>query len=99
MKVFSIVLFIAQGLLLSQIAHGKTPALPAILMDSPGQISLDGHIEYLEDQEGILTIKNVAVSPNFINAGQDTPNFGFTDSVYWFQFFNLPTTPIKASCS
>jgi signal transduction histidine kinase len=86
MRMFSIVLFIAQGLLLSQIAHGQTPALPAILLDNSGQISLNGHIEYLEDKEGILTIDEVAVSRNFIDAGEDAPNFGFTDSVYWFQF-------------
>jgi signal transduction histidine kinase len=63
------------------------PALPsAILVENPGQASLSSHIEYLEDKEGTLTIHEVATSSEFTDAGEDTPNFGFTDSVYWFRF-------------
>jgi two-component system, NtrC family, sensor kinase len=86
MRIFSTLLFIAQGLLLSQAAYGQATLSPAVLLENPGQISLNGRIEYLEDKEGILTIDEVVVSRNFIDAGEDAPNFGFTDSVYWFRF-------------
>jgi signal transduction histidine kinase len=86
MRIFSTLLFIAQGLLLSQAAYGQATLPPAVLLDSPGQVSLNGHIEYLEDKEGNLTLEEAAASGNFVNAGENAPNFGFTKSVYWFRF-------------
>jgi signal transduction histidine kinase len=79
-------LFIIHSLQLSQLAYGQTGPASAVLQENPGQASLDGHIEYLEDNEGLLTIDEVASSADFTHAGNDTPNFGFTNSVYWFRF-------------
>ena len=86
MRIFSTLLFIAQGLLLSQAAYGQATLPPVVLLENPGQVSLNGHIEYLEDKEGNLTLKDAIASGNFVNAGENAPNFGFTKSVYWFRF-------------
>ena len=86
MKLIPICLLIIQMLVYSQDAYGKIEVEPAVLGATPGQVSLDGHIEFLEDKNGLLTIEQVAASTDFSYAGEDTPNFGFSDSVYWFRF-------------
>jgi two-component system, NtrC family, sensor kinase len=86
MRMFSIVFFLVQGLLLSQVGNAQTPLEPAILKDELGQTSLNGHVEYLEDKEGTLTFEDAAISRKYKAAGIGVPNFGFTDSVYWFRF-------------
>ena len=48
--------------------------------------SVSGHIEYLEDVEGRLTIDDVLGSNSFKDAGPKSPSFGFTSSVYWIRF-------------
>ena len=79
-------LLIVQVFVFSQEAYGKVEIQPAVLNAVPGQVSLDGHIEYLEDKDGVLTIDQVAASNDFAYAGKGSPSFGFSKSVYWFRF-------------
>jgi signal transduction histidine kinase len=48
--------------------------------------SLDGHIYFLEDPDGSLSIDEISQVSEFSHAGKATPNFKFTESVYWFRF-------------
>ena len=43
------------------------------------------HLDYLEDKAGRLTLDDILRSPAFIPSTQDTPNFGYTASTYWFR--------------
>ena len=50
-------------------------------------ISLGRSLSYFEDPEGSLTIDDVSkleVADRFTPTEVDVPNFGFTDSTYWF---------------
>ncbi len=47
--------------------------------------ALGRHLDYLEDKAGRLTLEEVLGSPAFLPSTQDTPNFGYTVSTYWFR--------------
>ena len=96
MRILITILVLTQTLIISQVAFAQATLPPALLTEAAGQVSLNGHIQYLEDKEGILTIDEVAASNKFINAGEDAPNFGFTQSVYWFRFAITNQTKQKA---
>lgn len=51
-------------------------------------VSLSPHLDFIEDVDGKLTIAEVsaeAMQAKFQKVEKDPPNFGFTDSVYWFR--------------
>ncbi|MGM0453594.1 MAG: 7TM diverse intracellular signaling domain-containing protein, partial [Thermodesulfobacteriota bacterium] len=59
------------------------------LTDSRGKYNLTRHLDYLEDPSGKLTVDEVASPANaarFRPVHAATPNFGYTDSVYWVRF-------------
>jgi PAS domain S-box-containing protein len=64
---------------------GDGPA-PLVLSDDQTEYTLGQHMEILEDPAGTLTIQDVSsseYSDRFIPSQVDSPNFGFTASVYW----------------
>lgn len=71
-------------LLLASQGYAATAAVVTGAEES-GKI-LNGQIDALEDEEGSLTVKEVAASQAFQDTGAGTPNFKFTDSTYWFRF-------------
>ncbi len=59
------------------------------LHDETGEYPIGLHLEYLEDREKALSIKDVcsgAVSKKFIPSKKSVPGFGFTDSAIWVRF-------------
>jgi len=62
---------------------------PVILTDGRVEYPLGLHLAYLEDPSGALTIADVA-SPEygrqFKPSFMETPNFGYTKSIYWLRF-------------
>jgi len=51
-------------------------------------IVLGPHIEYLEDKKGSLVLNDVMASQLdslWLSSNQEAPNFGFSDSVFWFR--------------
>jgi diguanylate cyclase (GGDEF)-like protein len=58
------------------------------LIDSEQTYSVGRHLSYLEDKTGTLTLKNVLTDNDrlrFVDSEVETPNFSFTNSVYWFR--------------
>src|ERR1035437_9246278 len=58
------------------------------LVDGEQAYSVGRHLSYLEDKAGALTIKNILSGKDslpFVNSQVETPNFGFTESAYWFR--------------
>src|ERR1035437_303915 len=58
------------------------------LVDGEQTYSVGRHLSYLEDKAGTLTLKNILSgidSLPFIDSKVETPNFSFTNSVYWFR--------------
>jgi diguanylate cyclase (GGDEF)-like protein len=69
-----------------------TPALASneiVIDDTTSKLSLGKHLQYYEDKNGNLTIKQI-LSGNFdnqfISSTMSAPSFGFTKSTYWFHF-------------
>ncbi len=59
------------------------------LTDSIGEYPLGRYLEVLEDKSGDLTIGDVSSSKRsnlFIKSKWETPNYGYTDSVFWIRF-------------
>ena len=59
---------------------------PVVLTDAQGEYSLGPHMDILEDPGGELTIDQVsspAYEAQFIPSQTESPNYGFTNSVYW----------------
>lgn len=59
------------------------------LTDSIGKYPLGRFLEILEDKDGDLTIRDVTspeLSNRFIKSKWETPNYGYTDSVFWVRF-------------
>jgi signal transduction histidine kinase len=54
--------------------------------------SLNAKMDLLVDVDGTLTLDQVMSSKNFELAGEKTPNFGFSSSVYWVRFSLLNST-------
>ncbi len=62
---------------------------PVVLTDDKGEYSLGLHLEILEDKTGKLTFEDVKKPENdgkWFKSTWETPNFGFTNSVYWVRF-------------
>jgi len=61
---------------------------PARLAPGIDRLSLRGHLAYLEDAPGTLTLAEVAALPaeRFTLEASTNPNFGFTASTYWLRF-------------
>ena|GEM_PF-1945543 len=60
-----------------------------ILTDKCNEYHVGIHLDYLEDPSGSLTIDDVASSvyaSRFTASHSSTPNFGYTDSVFWVRF-------------
>lgn len=61
---------------------------PVLLSRDPSRISLGKHVEYLEDPTGTLTLREVTSpshSRRFVPVRERRPNFGLTQSAYWFR--------------
>ena len=59
------------------------------ISDSSGEYPLGRYLEILEDTGGELTIRDVTspeLSNRFIKSKWETPNYGYTDSVFWVRF-------------
>src|SRR5574339_684396 len=59
---------------------------PVVLTDAQGEYPLGLHMDILEDPGGELTIDQVsspAYEAQFIPSQMESPNYGFTKSVYW----------------
>jgi len=57
------------------------------------------NLEYLEDSRGILTIAEVSEPSRagaFVPVEQPVPNFGYTDSTYWFRLDLVDSRPPSA---
>jgi PAS domain S-box-containing protein len=62
---------------------------PLYIQEERESYPLGKHLEILEDSEGTLTFEQVSREPyasKFIANKEKSPNFGFTDSVYWVRF-------------
>lgn len=97
----SIVLLIAFLLLCSPVytytreGDGARPA-PAVQIPNPvtliteqDKYPLGLHLEILEDRDKVWTVEDVTspeISQQFVPSQDEVPNFGFTDSAYWFRF-------------
>lgn len=68
------------------VSNSYASAPMVITGDEQGGEFLNGYIDALEDKEGNLSVEDAVVSSSFESTGPDTPNFKFTDSVYWFRF-------------
>jgi diguanylate cyclase (GGDEF)-like protein len=74
--------------LLPGLAHADVPA-PALLVDDLERVKLQPYLELLEDPAGTLTFEDIrdpAKVEGFASLGQESPNFGFTDSAWWVRF-------------
>lgn len=68
------------------VAHTAYAAQIVELSSRQGFTTVHGSLEVLEDPNGDLTIEEVSRSDLFQDAGEGVPNYGFTESVYWFRF-------------
>lgn len=84
-------------------AHAAKPLAdrspPAIIDESLTSQNLTGHIEYIEDPDGLLTIEDInnqAIHHQFVPAGTPPLNFGLSKSAYWLRFtlYNPTENPI-----
>jgi len=72
-------------------------AEPVQVNDARDIYPLGLHLEYLEDVNGLLTIHDITGTSHdytFHPSKEETPNFAFTDSVYWVRF-TLRTDSLK----
>jgi len=91
-------------LLILGVVLGASPltasALEPVLVDENlTKMSLGLHLEYLEDPTGELTLEDVQspeMADKWVKSEAEMPNFGFTDSAYWFQV-SLESTELKLS--
>ncbi len=63
-------------------------ALPLTLSDSQSEYQLGRYLQVLEDPKGVMTIEQVNHSSSlkkFKTFSTDSPNLGFTNSVYWIR--------------
>jgi len=83
-----VLLVVIVGASISARAQGDDE--PLILDDSQTSYPLGLHLEYLEDPGGSLTIDEVTgpeFASRFIPSRAEIPNFGITNSVYWFRLY------------
>lgn len=85
-------------LLLCAIAIGPLPGLvhaesgaaaPALPVQDLARVKLTPYLELLEDPGGTLSFEDIRGPNNsqrFESLGQQSPNFGFTDSAWWVRF-------------
>src|SRR3990167_4374268 len=70
-------------------APGERPDFPTVALtdNTPGRLELSPHLAYLEDPGRKLSLDQ-ASGPLQTWVGMDgtSPNFGFTDTAYWFRF-------------
>ena len=94
-------LFLSLILGITACSHASQPTQPAqlqpvlrqpgplVLTDEQGRYPLGYHLELLEDRQGELTIEQVSspkYADRFAPSQVETPNFGYTGSVYWVRF-------------
>ncbi|MGE5378632.1 MAG: 7TM diverse intracellular signaling domain-containing protein, partial [Bacteroidota bacterium] len=71
---------------LRQTLSSTSTSGPVVLTDGQGEYPLGLHMNILEDPSRALTIDQVsspAYETQFIPSQSESPNYGFTDSVYW----------------
>lgn len=64
----------------------NSAAAPVLVDELRGKINLDSRIELLEDTNGVLSFKDIlnpSVAARFFTLQNESPNFGFTKSVWW----------------
>jgi len=67
-------------------AYSRTAV--SIDVNDEGSISLGARIEYYEDPDGELSLADVRrlEKHSWMRSDSETPNFGYTDSSFWFRF-------------
>ncbi len=91
------IFFIYIFFILSQQAH---TAEPLIIKDSISEYSLGKHLEYINDNTGSLTIKDVSspgINGCYKTFEKETLNFGYTKDVYWVRLIAENNTSDKTS--
>jgi diguanylate cyclase (GGDEF)-like protein len=83
---FSCVVFAQTSDVLHASAYNKAPVL--IDVDAEDSINLGSKLEYFEDSENKLSLADIRRLEKhaWMRSDTDTPNFGYTDSSYWFRF-------------
>lgn len=100
---FSKSIFFSLTLLLPYIINmPDLSATPAVAIhNAENVIAVSNQMEYVEDTSGSLTFGDVTTGPvssRFKKLPGKTPNFGYTNSVYWVRFDITDTTPAPAEC-
>jgi len=71
------------------VPHAIFAVEPVIIGDSISRLPIGLHLEILEDKEKKWTIHDVTkgrISGKFIKSNEESPGYGFSDSVYWVRF-------------
>ena len=64
---------------------------PLILSPDQAMFSLNDHLEYVEDREGLLDIDAlIAEEPDWQRPDREVLSFGFTPSTYWVRTQQRP---------
>jgi signal transduction histidine kinase len=77
---------------LTSLSFAQSAPVLEINKASDEGFSLNAKMDLLEDVDGTLSLEQVMLSKDFKLAGQRTPNFGFSSSVYWVRFSLLNST-------
>jgi PAS domain S-box-containing protein len=86
---FSIKILIFFCIIISIFTIELSAQKPIIITTDSEQTTVNPYLEILEDSSGNLTIEDVSsqgYNSLFTANQQDVPNFGFTQSSYWFRF-------------
>ncbi len=74
-------------LAISSAAFAGKPPHPMTLVQGQSTLSLNTHIEYLEDRDGQLDINTLIGNEHrWQSPDKEVPSFGFTSSTYWIRF-------------
>lgn len=75
---------------ISILSQSSSVAAELVLRGNENSYSLAEYLEFFEDKSGKLSFEEVlnrSTSGKFVPyTGRTSPNFGFTESAYWFQF-------------
>ncbi|HPQ52956.1 MAG TPA: 7TM diverse intracellular signaling domain-containing protein [Spirochaetota bacterium] len=96
------ILFALILLLPSIINAALLSAAPVVTInDTADSVAVGNHMEYIEDKSGLLTFEDVTTgtaSRQFKKLRRETPNFGYTSSVYWVRFDITYSTSHPEEC-
>jgi len=81
-----VVIIFLLNVCISSVVHAQAPV--NIEVNTEDVINLGPRLEYFEDQDSQFTLADVRqLKPSaWIRSNSNTPNFGYSDSSYWFRF-------------